>query len=416
MSKVIVIGAGITGITTAYSLAKRGYEVTVIESQPYAAMVTSYANGGQLSVSNSEVWTTWNNVFKAAKWIFKKDAPLLVNPWPSRKKMSWAAKFFANTVAMKYESNTIKTIELGLRAREHYFRIADEEKINFDLYKKGILHFYKNSAYFAAAVKSCELYQKHGLDRTPITLEQMVELEPALANNNSIIGATYTASDATGDIHNFCRELSNVLEHRYGVKFSYNTEVQQVDKLHEVVSVQTLVDNNNLKTFIADHVVICAGVASAKIAPMVNDAVDVYPVKGYSITIPLLNKAEQEAAPEVSLLDDEAKIVTSRLGKDRFRIAGTAELADYNLDIRKDRIDPLVQWVRKNFPHVSTEHVIPWAGLRPMTPSMMPIVRQTKTPHVWFNTGHGHLGWTLSAATAEMIADQIDLDPNDNNL
>jgi D-amino-acid dehydrogenase len=416
MSKVVVIGAGITGITTAYSLAKRGYKVTVIEAEPYAAMITSYANGGQLSVSNSEVWTTWGNIVKAAKWMIKKDAPLLVNPWPSRRKVSWATEFLANTVFMQYETNTVKTIQLGLQAREHYFAIAEQECIDFDLYKRGILHFYKDAAYYAAAVKSCDLYQTNGVDRKPISIQEMATIEPTLENNKSIIGATYTSGDATGDIHKFCIELASVLEHKYAVKFYYNTRVEQIDKVHEIIAIQTYGHNNNVKTIVADHVVICAGVASADLAYMLNDRVQVYPIKGYSLTIPLLTKAAQEAAPEVSLLDDEAKIVTSRLGKDRFRIAGTAELADYNLDIRKSRIDPLINWVRKNFPQIPTEHCIPWAGLRPMTPSMLPIVRQSNTSHCWFNTGHGHLGWTLSAATAEIIADQIDSNPNDNNL
>jgi D-amino-acid dehydrogenase len=416
MSKVVVIGAGITGITTAYSLAKRGHKVTVIEAEPYAAMITSYANGGQLSVSNSEVWTTWGNIGKAAGWMIRKDAPLLINPWPSRRKISWAAGFLANTLLMQYKTNTIKTIELGLRARDHYFNIADQEGIDFNLYKRGILHFYEDNAYYAAAVKSCDLYQANGVDRKPISIQEMAAIEPALEKNKSIIGATYTPGDASGDIHKFCVELAKVLKQKYAVEFFYNTRVEQIDKVHEIIALQTYGYQNNVKTIIADHVVICAGVASADLAHMLNDRVPVYPIKGYSLTIPLATKQAQEAAPEVSLLDDQAKIVTSRLGKDRFRIAGTAELADYNLDIRKSRIDPLTKWVRKNFPQVPTQHCIPWAGLRPMTPSMLPIVRQSKTPHCWFNTGHGHLGWTLSAATAEIIADQIDLNPNDNNL
>ena len=406
MSKIIVIGAGITGITTAYSLVRRGHEVTVLEAEPYAAMKTSYANGGQLSVSNSEVWTTWSNITKAAKWMLTDDAPLLINPKPSWDKISWMSKFLFHTIMNRYESNTIKTINLALQARELYFAIADEERINFDLRKEGILHFYKNQNYFEQAKKSCILYQKNGVDRHVISLASMLEIEPALVHSKDIIGATYTAGDATGDIHKFCIELSQVLQSRYGVKFHYKTNVRSIENLDTLRAV-TADQNNNIITFTADHVIICGGVSSCGLAKLVEDNVPVYPVKGYSITISLLDKKEQEAAPHVSLLDDEAKIVTSRLGN-RLRVAGTAELADYNLDIRKDRVDPLINWVRENFPAVSTEHVVPWAGLRPMTPDMLPIVRRSNKTNVWFNTGHGHLGWTLSAATAELLADQID--------
>lgn len=406
MSRIIVIGAGITGITTAYSLAKRGHKVKVLEAEPYAAMKTSYANGGQLSVSNSEVWTTWTNVSKAAKWILDDNAPLLINPKPSWDKISWMAKFLFNTAMKRYESNTIKTIQLGLRARELYFSIADAEGIDFDLRKEGILHFYKNQDYFNQAIKACKLYQKNGVDRHVIGLENMLQIEPSLSNAKGIVGATYTPNDATGDIHKFCIELSHILEQKYGVQFFYEAKVATIENLLDLMAVQADYKGDT-STFTADYVVICGGASSPELAKLVYDNVPVYPVKGYSITISLLDKKEQEAAPTVSLLDDEAKIVTSRLGN-RLRVAGTAELAGYNLDIRKDRIDPLVNWVRNNFPSVSTEHYVPWAGLRPMTPDMLPIVRPSSKQKVWFNTGHGHLGWTLSAATAELLADQIE--------
>jgi len=150
-------------------------------------------------------------------------------------------------------------------------------------------------------------------------------------------------------------------------------------------------------------VVLCAGVESAKLSRLIKDPLDIYPVKGYSITIDV---GDSDNSPAVSLLDDEAKIVSSRLGN-RFRIAGTAEINGYNYDIRKDRVDPLISWVKNNFDGISTEHVIPWAGLRPMTPNMLPVVRRSKVPNIWYNTGHGHLGWTLGAATAETIAENI---------
>lgn len=382
--KAYVIGAGITGITTAYSLAKRGVDVTVIEAQPYAAMMTSYANGGQLSVSNSDVWTTWSNVFKASKWVLRKDAPLLINPSFSLSKYRWLYKFLETTATGKSDLNTEETIKIGLAARELYFKIAEEEKIDFDLTKKGILHFYKDEKYFEQAKRSCQTYWDLGVDRELLTSAQVRSIETSLTDKD-IIGGIYTPGDANGDIHKFCVNLSEVLKTKYDVKFIYNLKFNLLDKV-----------------FSNDTIVICAGVESAKLSKMIKDPLDIYPVKGYSITIDV----GDTNAPEISLLDDEAKIVSSRLGN-RFRIAGTAEINGYNYDIRKDRIDPLISWVKTNFKGISTEHVVPWAGLRPMTPNMLPIVRRSKIPNIWYNTGHGHLGWTLGAATAETIAENI---------
>ena len=169
----------------------------------------------------------------------------------------------------------------------------------------------------------------------------------------------------------------------------------------------TFNQSNEIQRQNFDGIVICAGVNSKFIASELGDKINIYPVKGYSITILLNDEESMRNAPYVSLLDDKAKIVSSRLGKDRFRVAGTAEFNGYNKDIRADRINPLIKWCNKLFPKVSTEHAIPWAGLRPMTPSMVPRVGSGKLPGVFYNTGHGHLGWTLSAFTSQQISDHI---------
>lgn len=384
--KVCVIGAGITGITTAYSLAKRGIEVVIVDENRYPAMKTSYANGGQLSVSNSDVWTTWPNVIKGLKWILKKDAPLLINPIPTYSKLRWLTKFLMATASGEADSNTLETIKMGLHARELYFQIAEEEGIKFDLTKEGILHFYKSHEYFEAAKRSCEAYERLGVRRDILRPDQIVDIEPAIATKD-LVGGTYTPGDANGDIHKFCVELARVLQDKYNVHIIYDHKVEYLPYYSEQY----------------DHVVLCAGVASATLSKQIKDPIDIYPVKGYSIT---LDVGKSDLAPHVSLLDDEAKIVSSRLGN-RFRVAGTAELAGHNYDIRKDRIDPLINWVTTNFVGINTEHVSPWAGLRPMTPNMLPVVRRSRVQNIWYNTGHGHLGWTLSAHTAELTAEAI---------
>ena len=232
----------------------------------------------------------------------------------------------------------------------------------------------------------------------------MLAIEPTLAG--SYYGGFFTESDSTGDIHKFTNGLADAIL-RLGVKTYYGHSVTELsaDGSHAWV---TSHDGEQQTRDTFDGVVICAGVGSRALAAKLGDRVNIYPVKGYSITVELDDQASQEAAPTVSLLDDATKIVTSRLGDDRFRVAGTAEFSGYNRDIRDDRIRPLTRWVEQCFPGVCTRRVVPWAGLRPMLPNMMPRVGPGRLPTVFYNTGHGHLGWTLSAITAEMLADAIE--------
>lgn len=385
--KVAVIGAGITGITTAYYLAKKGYSVTVYEEERYPAMKTSYANGGQISVSNSEVWTTWSNVKKGIKWMFTKDAPLLIRPRLDYKQWKWIAKFLYNTVTNQYEKNTSETIRMGLESSKLYKEIMYNEKLSFDQSPSGILHFYKDEKYFDAAKQAQHIYRSNGADWDIVDTKKVKELDSTLETVEGIVGGAWTISDWTGDIHKFCYELERILTNKYGVVFCYDWKINHIEEVS-----------------FYDAVVISNGVGSVQLAKTVGDTLDIYPVKGYSITI---NNVDKKYLPTVSLLDDQAKIVTSTLGN-RFRVAGTAELAGENYDIRHDRIKPLLDWVHTNFPNINTHDYSSWACLRPMTPNMMPITKQSdKNDKVYYNTGHGHLGWTLAPYTAKLISDQI---------
>lgn len=382
---VVVIGAGITGLTAAYYLSRAGYKVSVCEQERYPAMRTSYANGGQISVSNSEVWTTWGNVFKGIRWMFKKDAPLLIRIRPDWGMIKWLTKFMWHTVKGDYRKNSIDTIQLGMDSRKLYAEIIAEEKLEFDQSACGILHFYKDPSYLKNAEAAQSLYHYVGCEWDMLTPAKTKSLDPALENIEDVLGGAWTKSDWTGDIHKFCTALAKVLADKYGVTFYYGQQI------HDVMAMREKYDN----------IVVSAGVGSIKLAECFGDTLSMYPVKGYSITITV---AEQDLRylPKISLLDDQAKIVTSTLGN-RFRVAGTAELTGENYDIRQDRIQPLLSWVHTNFPKMNTSDYSSWACLRPMSADMMPIVRKSKTPNVYYHTGHGHLGWTLSPATAKSL-------------
>ena len=382
--KVAIVGSGISGVTTAYFLAKAGHDVTIYDKDRYPAMETSYANGGQLSASNAEVWNNWHNVFKAIKWLAKPDAPLLFNPKPSWDKYSWMFRFM--THIKDAEANTYNTCQLAIQAHKLYLDISVEESVKFDMVRKGIMHFYREDSSLEQAIKTNRLYNFAGLHREYKTADELKAIEPTL-NVDGVVGGFHCPDDYTGDIHKFTYNLYNKLHSKYNVDY-----------------VRAEVKDLNTLTKDYDRVVVCAGVYSKHLAKTVGDNLPVYPVKGYSVTI----TDPGEGTPWVSMLDDETKIVASRLGKDRYRIAGTAEFNGYNKDIKWNRIKPLMDWAELNFPDMEIEKYNPWAGLRPMMPNMMPVVKQSdKHSKVFYNTGHGHLGWTLSAITAKQLAEMF---------
>ena len=388
---------------------KKGYKVTIIDSRRYPAMATSYANGGQLSASNAETWNTPKNVMNGIKWMFKPDAPLLFNPSPEIQKYKWMMGFLWATLKGEHKKNTLETIDMAKKARETYFKIAEDEGIEFELLKKGILRFYDSEKEFKLDQAKKSWLDQEGMEWDTLTTEEVKDLEPAFKNNanyEKIVGGIYTKSDASGDIHKFCTNLEKVLVEKYSANLQLNTTVEYISRQKGQL-VLTMRKENEIINDSFDNVVICAGVGTQGFANRLGDKMNIYPVKGYSITIDLKDELSKSCAPSVSLIDQPVKIVASRLG-DRFRVAGTAELAGINTDIRQNRIRPLLDWVEKYFPNVSTETYTPWAGLRPMTPNMMPITSESRMKGVFYHAGHGHLGWTLSAETANRVVAKIE--------
>ncbi len=269
MKSYVVIGGGITGVTTAYALSKHGYQVTLIEKHRYSGMETSFANGGQLSASNAEVWNHWSTILKGLKWVFKKDAPLLINLKPDWHKISWFAQFMA--AIPQYEKNTVATAKLAIEDRKHLFQWAQDEGIDFDLKKEGILHIYRDKAGYDHAGEVSKLLAKGGLPRTAVTPSEMRAIEPTL--NGKYYGGYYTESYSTGDIHKFTHGLSLAAEKK-GVKIIYGCEVTQVESDDKTVRV-TLKKDDLVESLTFDAVVVCAVIASRQLANQLGDYVNI---------------------------------------------------------------------------------------------------------------------------------------------
>ena len=267
MKKVAVIGAGIAGTTTAYALLKKGYKVTIIDSRRYPAMATSYANGGQLSASNAETWNTPKNVMNGIKWMFKPDAPLLFNPSPEIQKYKWMMGFLWATLKGEHKKNTLETIDMAKKAREIYFKIAEDEGIEFELLKKGILRFYDSEKEFKLDQAKKSWLDQEGMEWDTLTTEEVKELEPAFKNNanyEKIVGGIYTKSDASGDIHKFCTNLERVLVEKYSASLQLNTTVEYISRQKGEL-VLTMRKENEIMNDSFDNVVICAGVGYTKL-------------------------------------------------------------------------------------------------------------------------------------------------------
>ncbi len=273
MKSIAIIGGGITGVTTAYALATRGFTVTLFEKHRYAAMETSFANGGQLSASNAEVWTHPSTLVKGVKWMLKPDAPLLVNPKPSWHKLSWFAEFMTNMP--RYEHNTTQTARLAIAAREHLFNWARAERIEFDLVKRGILHIYRDRKGFEHAGHVSTLLAAGGLERRAVTPDEIKAIEPTLSGN--YYGGYFTESDSTGDIHKFTHGLAAAIE-RLGVTTIYGAAVERLASNGSEATVTYEHDGARaIGRF--DAVVVTAGVASRKLAAQLGDRVNIYPAK-----------------------------------------------------------------------------------------------------------------------------------------
>lgn len=410
---VMVLGAGVVGVTTAWQLHQAGFDVTVIEREPAAGLETSFANGGQISVSHATPWANPSTPIKAIKWLLQEDAPLLFR-WRrlfgrdfDTDLWRWGRRFLWECRASQADNNLIQMVNLGLYSRQVLGKVRAETGITYDCLTKGIMHFYTSQLEFDSAILPTKRMQALGCDRRVVSVAEALQLEPALSHvQPQLVGATYTALDESGDAHVFTQSLAKLCQQQ-GVRFLYNHTIVQMMADNQGITGVEVLANQQKSQLTADSYVLALGSYSPSIAKQLGISLPIYPAKGYSATFPVIHS---DNTPQVSLIDDEFKLVYSRLGN-RLRVAGTAEFDGFNLALNPVRCHAIARRVQQVFGDaVDVSMPNYWTGLRPMTPSNVPIIGRASNRHgliknLYLNTGHGTLGWTHSNGSAKAISD-----------
>jgi D-amino-acid dehydrogenase len=400
--RVIVLGAGLLGVTSAYFLRQQGYEVTVVDRQASAAAETSFANGGQISVSHAEPWANPGAPLKVLKWLGKEDAPLLFRLRADARQWRWGLQFLRECTPARTRHNIEQIVRLGTYSRDTLQQLRRDRDIAYDERTQGILHFYTSQQEFDAAEAPAAQMRELGCDRRVISADEAVKIEPALAHiRPKLAGATYTSEDESGDANRFARELVQRCE-QDGVQFLMSHTVTALRTAGgEIDHVEATDHEGRFRRLRADAYVVAMGSLSPLLVKPLGIELPIYPAKGYSVTMPVKDAG---MAHQVSLTDDEFKLVFSRLG-DRLRIAGTAELNGYDRDLNRVRCEAIVRRVEELFPGAGdTDQAQFWTGLRPATPSNVPLIGRSKVGRLFLNTGHGTLGWTHACGSGKSIA------------
>lgn len=413
--KTLVLGAGIIGISTAWHLAERGHEVTVVDRQPDAALETSFANAAQISVSYCEPWANRHAPAKLLKWMFRNDAPLLFRPQLDWQQWRWGLQFLGQCNDAAFERNVQQLVALGAYSHAALKDVVAATGIDYHRLERGIAHFYTDQKAFDDAAVAAGLMQKYGVDRKVVSRDELFTIEPAFRNFDRIVGGTYTASDESGDARVFTQKLAQLCAAR-GVRFLFNQDIERLETTGGEIDAVRIRDRATgaVQRLRADDVVVACGSYTAPLLRQVGVDLPIYPGKGYSATFKLKKPVD---APFVSSIDDEVKVAMSRLG-DELRVAGTIEVSGYDatLDsqLAQDRCRMLAQRIEKVLPGVcdtrlSEEGGDPkfWTGLRPATPTNIPYIGRTKVGGLWVNAGHGTLGWTHGAGSGKAMAELI---------
>ena len=400
--KVIVLGAGVVGVTTAWYLAKEGHDVTVIDRQPAAAMETSFANAGQISPGYSAPWAEPALPFKVMRWMFSRDAPIAIRPRIDFAMMRWLGQMMANCNAHDYDINKSRMLRVAEYSRDCLDTLRRDTGITYDDEQRGLIELFRTQKQVDHCAHDMRLLEQAGIAYEFLSPDDIIRHEPGLAENRHLLrGGLRLPGDESGDCHMFTQRLAQKAEAEPGVTFHYETAVEALDATAtDIVGVRTTAGR-----MVADAYVVAMGSYSPLLLRPLGVRLPVYPTKGYSLTLPVTDPAR---APLSTISDATHKVAITRLG-DRIRIGGTAELTGYNLRLSRDRRRVLELSFSELFgAGGDLSQGAYWTGLRPSTPDGTPIIGPAgRFGNLWLNTGHGTLGWTMACGSGRLLADRI---------
>lgn len=414
--QVTVLGAGIIGVSTAWHLLQRGHEVTLVDRQPDAALETSFANAAQISVSYCEPWANKDAPLKTLKWMFSDESPLLFRPQLDWAQWRWGLQFLAQCNDAAFVRNVAQLVALGAYSHAALKDVVADTGIEYHRLERGIAHYYTDQKSFDGAAEAAAVMQRFGVQRSVVSRTELLAIEPALqAFGERIVGGTYTKSDESGDARVFTQKLAALCAQR-GAQLLWGHDIEQLESDGSEVRQVRVRDRATgvARALKADAFVVACGSYTTPLLKSVGLHVPIYPGKGYSATLPLL---QPERAPSVSMIDDQMKCAISRLGN-QLRVAGTIELGGFDLSLdtplARKRCEMLVRRIEQVFPGVADTRTPAqggnpqfWCGLRPATPTNIPLIGRTRLRRLWINAGHGTLGWTHGAGSGKALAELI---------
>ena len=403
---IIVLGGGVIGVTTAYFLSAAGHEITVVERREGPGLETSFANGGQISVSHAAPWSRPELPGQLIRWMGRRDAPFRMIPQPDPHMWRWGISFLRNCNSARFHRNAVRLQRLAAYSQKMLTQVRETTDIEFHHAARGILSVFRTIEAYEAAAEHADALRGEGVNKEVLDTRECLRREPALQDTaQRITGGIFSPLDECGDAHIFTQELAKHCA-RGAVTFRYNEQIMSIDTNGDTATSVTT-GNDRLE---ADAIVVAMGSESPLVTRPLGIPLPVYPVKGYSVTIPIEGR---NGAPSMGIADEERKIVVARLG-DKLRAAGTAELVGYDRRIDERRARSVLKPLLELFPNGGdAEQVTFWTGLRPMTPDGSPVIGPTRVRNLYLNAGHGSVGWTLACGSARLVSDMISGEPSE---